>query len=173
MTEHQEQEQEQDQAEPIVTHIMRAETPFVRPEDTIATVAKLIVDNDIAGVPVVEDGNIIGIITEADLIAREADVDFPTPVPFLDAIFLADAGPSYDEEMRKVLAVSARDLMTVPVINVKNTATLTELATIITDQKVNPLPVLDESLNYVGLVSRRDLVKVISALENAPSVETA
>jgi CBS domain-containing protein len=158
--------------EPIVTSIMRAETPFVEPDASIATVARVLVDQNVAGVPVVENGRIIGIITEADLIAREADVDFPTPVPFLDAIFLADAGPAYDEEMRKVLAVSARDLMTSPVINVKNTATLTEVATIITDQKVNPIPVLDESLNYVGLVSRRDLVEVISALENAVNAET-
>jgi CBS domain-containing protein len=151
---------------------MRAETPFVTPDASIALVAKLLVDHNIAGVPVVENGNIIGIITEADLIAREADVDFPTPVPFLDAIFLADGGPSYDEEMRKVLAVSARELMTSPVINVKNTATLTEVATIIIDQKVNPIPVLDESLNYVGLVSRRDLVEVISALENAVNTDS-
>lgn len=157
--------------DPIVTHIMRKETPFVAPDATIATVAKQLVDLRIAGLPVVEDGNIIGIITEADIIAREADVDVPTPVPFLDAIFLADGGPSYDEEMRKVLAVTARDLMTTPVINIKDTATLTEVATLIIDQRVNPIPVLDVDLNYVGIVSRRELVEVISALENARTAE--
>lgn len=158
--------------DPIVTHIMRKETPFVTPDATIATVAKQLVDLRIAGLPVVEDGNIIGIITEADIIAREADVDVPTPVPFLDAIFLADGGPSYDEEMRKVLAVTARELMTTPVINIKDTATLTEVATLIIDQRVNPIPVLDVDLNYVGIVSRRELVEVISALENARTTET-
>ncbi|MEJ7838489.1 MAG: CBS domain-containing protein [Thermomicrobiales bacterium] len=152
---------------PVVTHIMRKETPFVTPDSTIATVAKILVDLRLSGVPVVEDGNIVGIITEADVIAREADVDVPTPVPFFDAIFLADGGPSYDEEMRKVLAVTARDLMSSPVINVKDTATLTEVATLIIDQRVNPIPVLDVDLNYIGIVSRRELVEVISALENA------
>jgi CBS domain-containing protein len=131
----------------------------------------MLVDLKIAGVPVVENDNIIGIVTEADIIAREAEVDMPTPVPFLDAIFMADAGPDFDEEMRKVLAVSARDLMSSPVINIKSSATLNEVATLIIDQKVNPVPVLDDNLNYVGLVSRRDLVEVISALENAVSPE--
>lgn len=157
---------------PVVTHIMRKETPFVTPDATIASVAKMLVDLRLSGVPVVEDGNIVGIITEADVIAREADVDVPTPVPFLDAIFLADGGPSYDEEMRKVLAVTARDLMSSPVINVKDTATLTEVATLIIDQRVNPIPVLDVDLNYVGIVSRRELVEVISALENALPTES-
>jgi CBS domain-containing protein len=158
-------------AEPIVANIMRAETPFVTPETPVAAVAKMLVDLKIAGVPVVENDNIIGIVTEADIIAREAEVDMPTPVPFLDAIFMADAGPDFDEEMRKVLAVSARDLMSSPVINIKSSATLNEVATLIIDQKVNPIPVLDDNLNYVGLVSRRDLVEVISALENAVSPE--
>lgn len=153
--------------EPIVANIMRAETPFVTLDTPVAAVAKLLVDLRIAGVPVVENDNIVGIITEADIITREADVDVPTPVPFLDAIFMADAGPDFDEEMRRVLAVNARDLMSSPVINIKSTATLTEVATLIIDQRVNPIPVLDENLNYVGLVSRRDLVEVISALENA------
>jgi CBS domain-containing protein len=157
--------------DPIVTNIMRKETPFVSPDASVAAVAKLLVDQRIAGVPVVEDGNIIGIITEADIIAREADVDAPTPVPFLDAIWMADGGPSYDEEMRKVLAVTARELMSSPVINVKDTATLTEVATLIIDQRVNPIPVLDSALNYVGIVSRRELVEVISALENTVSTE--
>jgi CBS domain-containing protein len=158
-------------SEPIVANIMRAETPFVTPETPVAAVAKMLVDLKIAGVPVVENDNIIGIVTEADIIAREAEVDMPTPVPFLDAIFMADAGPDFDEEMRKVLAVSARDLMSSPVINIKSSATLNEVATLIIDQKVNPVPVLDDNLNYVGLVSRRDLVEVISALENAVSPE--
>jgi CBS domain-containing protein len=159
-------------SDPLVSRIMRAETPFVSPDDSIATVARVLVENEIAGVPVVEDGNIVGIITEADLIAREAEVDVPTPVPFLDAIFLADGGPSFDDEMRKVLAVTARDLMSSPVINIKDSATLTEVATLIIDQAVNPIPVLNDQLQYVGLVSRRDLVVVISALENATTTET-
>lgn len=154
--------------EPIVANIMRAGTPFVTPETPVPVVAKLLVDLDIAGVPVVENDNIVGIVTEADIIAREVIIDAPTVVPFLDAIFTIDAGPDYDEGIRRVLAVTARELMTSPVINIKSTATLTEVATVIIDRKVNPVPVLDEHLNYVGLVSRRDLVVVISALENAP-----
>ena len=145
---------------------MRTDVPVVGPEATIGETAKILVDNNVPGVAVVEHSKIIGIVTEADIIAREADVDVPTPVPFLDAIFMADAGPDFDEELRKVTAVNARQLMTSPVISIRSTATLTEVATLMVDRRINPVPVLDENNQVVGLVSRSDLVRIISALEN-------
>lgn len=154
---------------PLVTHIMRTDVPRISPTDSIATTARLMVDHQVPGIPVVENGKIIGIITESDIIAREAEVEVPTPVPFLDAIFMADAGSEFDEEMRKVLAVNARQLMTSPVFSVRSNATLTEVATLMVDRGVNPIPVLDDELRVIGLVSRADLVRVISTLENQES----
>ncbi len=149
-----------------VTAIMRRDAPFVAPDDSIATVARLLVEHRLPGLPVVENDELIGIITESDIIMREADVEVPTPVPFFDAIFVADAGPDFDDEVRRVLAVDARHLMTAPVVSVRSSATLSEVATLMIDRNVNPLPVLDDRLRLVGLVSRADLVRVISALEN-------
>ena len=152
--------------DPLVTQIMRSGVPTVSPDASIGETARILVEHQVPGVAVVEKGKLIGIITEADLIAREADVDVPTPVPFLDAIFMADAGPDFDDEMRKVLAVNARQLMTSPVISIRDTATLTEVATLMVDRRINPVPVLDDGLQVVGMVSRSDLVRIISALEN-------
>lgn len=154
-------------AEPTVADIMRTDVPFVSPDDSIATVARLMAVSGLPGVPVVENGEIVGIIGETDLIAREADVEVPTPVPFLDAIFSIDAGRPFKEELRQVLAVTARDLMTRPVYNIKQNARLHQLATLIVDENVNPVPVLDDDLRLVGIVSRADLVKVIAKLESA------
>lgn len=108
----------------------------------------------------------IGIITDSDIIAREADVDAPTAVPFLDAIFVADAGRSFDDEVRIALAVNARQLMSSPVISIRDTATLSHIATLMIDEGVNPVPVLDDDNNLVGIVSRADLVRVIARLES-------
>ncbi len=160
---------EEERNNPLVTRIMRTNIPQVSPDDSIGTAARLLVKYQVPGVPVVENGKIIGIVTESDIITREADVDVPTPVPFLDAIFMADAGPEFDEEMRKVLAVNARQLMTSPVLSVRSSATLTEVATLMIDRRVNPVPVVNDDLEIIGLVSRADLVRVISELENQES----
>ncbi len=153
--------------EPTVAEIMRTDVRTVTPESTVAAVAALLAEEGLAGVPVVENGDVIGIITEADLISREADVEVPTPLPFFDAIFMLDAGRDFDEELRRVAAITARDLMSAPVINIRSSATLTQLATLMIDERVNPVPVLDDELRLVGIVSRTDLVRVIARLENA------
>lgn len=163
------EDQYQEDPAPNVRQIMQSNVVTVSPEDSVATVANLLASLGLVGVPVVENDVMIGIITDSDIIAREADVDAPTPVAFLDAIFMADAGRSYDEEIRHALAVNARQLMTTPVISIRDSATLTHVATLMIDERVNPVPVLDDDDKLVGLVSRADLVKVIAALESRDS----
>ena len=152
-----------------VERIMRRDVPEIGPNDSVAVVAKTLVDHRLAGVPVVDNGEVIGIITESDIIQREADIDAPTPVPFLDAIFVADAGPLYENEVRRALAIDARMLMSSPVTNIRRSATLTEVATVMIDRHLKVLPVLDEEDRLVGVVSRADLVRVIAELENQES----
>jgi CBS domain-containing protein len=154
---------------PLVTEIMTAGVPPISPDDSVARVAKLMVDFDVAGLAVVENGEIIGIITESDIIAREADVEAPTMVPFLDAIFVADAGRLYEEEVRRALATNARMLMSSPVISIRSDATLNEVASVMLDRDVHPLPVVNADGHYIGIVSRKDLVRVIAELENQAS----
>lgn len=156
-------------AEPTVRQIMRADVPAVSPNESVARVSRLMVEYDVAGVAVVENDEIVGVITESDIIAREADVDAPTPVPFLDAIFIADAGRMYDDEVRRALAVNASMLMSSPVYSIREDATLSEVATVMVDRRVNPMPVVDRNERYVGILSRKDLVRVIARQENAVS----
>ncbi|CAA9576850.1 MAG: hypothetical protein AVDCRST_MAG19-3484 [uncultured Thermomicrobiales bacterium] len=150
-----------------VADVMRRDVTTVAPGDSIASVARLLADQGLPGVPVVEGGEIVGIVTEADLIAREADVTVPTVVPFFDALLVGDAGRDFDEEVRQVLAVTAGELMTSPVYNIKASATLSQLATLMLDRRVNPVPVVDDDLQLVGIVSRADLVRLIAREELA------
>lgn len=150
-----------------VAEIMRPEVPSVPPSATVGAVARLLADEALPGVPVIDGDELVGIVTEADLIAREADVSVPTVVPFLDAIFVADAGTPFEEDLRRVAALSAGELMTSPVFNIRASATLGQLATLMIEERVNPVPVVDDELTLVGIVSRADLVRVIARLEGA------
>lgn len=149
--------------------IMPAGVPSVGPDASIADVLRVMVKYDVAGVAVVDNDEIVGIITESDVVARQADVDTPLPVPFLDAIFVVDAGRSYPEEIRKVLAIYASQLMTAPVTSIRSIANLEQIATVMMERDVHPLPVVDENNQYIGIVSRRDLVRVIAEMETRVS----
>jgi len=150
-----------------VAQIMRRDIPAASPDDPIATVARLLADHGLPGVPVIGEGTLLGIVTEADLVFREADVSVPSVTPFLDAMLVADAGTPFEEDLRRVLALTAGELMTSPVYTIRHTATLNQVATLMVERRVNPVPVVDEANNLVGMVSRADLVRVIARLESA------
>lgn len=151
-----------------VTDIMLSPAPFVRPNDTIGTVARTITEHRVPGVPVVTvEGEIIGIITEGDLTEREAEVTFPTFFAYFDAIVAVDAGADFSDEMRKVLATTAEELMSSPVYNILGSATVQELATLMIQENVNPVPVVTEELELIGLATRTNLVQLIARLEAA------
>lgn len=158
-----------------VASIMRKKVPVVAPDDTVDAVARMIATNDVPGVLVVADGELLGIITESDIVTRQASVDFPETVSFLGGYFHAgrlhlpwnretrDDASDFDHEIRRVLATTARELMTSPVVNVDVDATVSDLATIMIDHNVNPVPVVSDDNRIVGIVTRKDLVKLIAS----------
>ena len=162
------------QDEVSVESIMRKKVPVVAPDDTVGTVAAMMAKSDVPGVLVVEDGELLGIITESDIVTRKAEVDVPETVSFFGGYFQAgsfklpwnreshDDASDFDHEIRRVLATTARELMTSPVINIDKDATVLDLATIMIDHNVNPVPVVTDDNKIVGIVSRKDLVKLIA-----------
>jgi CBS domain-containing protein len=155
--------------EPTVRDVMRHEVPTASPVTPIAELARLMVKHRVPGLPVIAHGELVGIVTEADLIQREATVDMPSIVTFLDAVIVADAGTPFEEELRRVVATTAEELMTSPVISIRDSATVAELATLMLQQRVNPVPVVDDARQIVGLATRSGLIELIARLESVSS----
>jgi CBS domain-containing protein len=158
-----------DSSELTVRAVMRREFPLASPETSIAELARMMVEHRVPGVPVINDGELVGIVTEADLIQREANVDTPSTFAFLDAIIEVDAGVPFGEELRRVLATSAQQLMSSPVISIRDIGTVSELATLMLQHRINPVPVVDEHHQIVGLATRTGIVELIARLESAGS----
>jgi CBS domain-containing protein len=158
--------------EALVSDIMRTEFPRLARTDGVAAVAKALSGSGLPGLPVIDGDKIVGIVTESDVIERQADVEAPTPLPFLDAIFMIDAGRKYEDELRRVLARTAEEMMTHPVLSIRASATINQLATLMVTDHVNPVPVVDADNKLVGIVSRSDLVKILARLENDGEGET-
>ena len=156
----------------LVSDIMRTDVAKLRRTDSVAQVARALSESGLPGLPVLDGDSIVGIVTESDLIERQADVEVPTPIPFLDAIFTIDSGRKFEEELRHVLARTAEEMMTHPVFNIRASATIDELATLMVTDHVNPVPVVDQVGKLVGIVSRSDLVKIIAKLEADDEGET-
>lgn len=156
-------------SEQSVTHIMTTKVIAAASNMAVTDVARLMSDNGVSGLPVIDaNDELVGIITETDIISHEIQVDSPTFIPFMDAIIRMPWDTSADD-MRRVLATSVLQLMTAPVYSVTADATIREVATLMFERKVNPVPVLDRENHVIGIVSRSDIVKLIAEAESSLS----
>ncbi|MDQ0834276.1 CBS domain-containing protein [Streptomyces achromogenes] len=138
----------------MTTDVVRAEygTPFKE-------VARLLAAHRISGLPVVdEDDKVIGVISETDLIARQAATSEQYEprrrftFPGLTRVARRQAA--------KANARTAGRLMTEPPITAHADDTIVEAARTMAQHQVERLPVLDEEDRLVGIVTRRDLLQV-------------
>jgi CBS domain-containing protein len=144
---------------------MTSDVVTVTPDTSVDEVARLIWEHKIGSVPVVENGHVVGIVTDYDLITRETDYDAPVFFSFLEAYFRIP-GTGDEEQLRRILAISARQLMSSPAVTVGPDDTVQDVATLMYDKRLNALPVVDDDNALVGIVTRADIVRLMVADEN-------
>ncbi len=111
--------------------LMTRDPLVVRPDDSVIEAARLLAENDIRRLPVVENGSLVGIVSVADIIRVIADLDIKRPI----------------ERYFEKTTVAVWDEMPLPVAGA-----VMEYA------NVQASPVLDSDLKLVGIVSDRDLI---------------
>jgi CBS domain-containing protein len=149
-----------------VREIMTQDVVTVRTDTPVTVVARMFREKAISGMPVVDDeGMVVGIITEVDLIARHARPHFPTYIAFLDSIIYLESTKRYRESMRRILATTAGELMTTPVRTVSPEMDVQDLAAFMVEQRVNPVPVVNDQGQLLGIVSHTDLLQMIERAE--------
>ncbi len=153
----------------LVKEIMSRKVVTLDADTPVQEIARIFRENNITGAPVLKDGRLVGIVTGIDLIARHARIHYPRYLPFLDARIPLENPSEYREMLRKVLGTTAGDIMTKKVVTISPDDDLEELATLMVEKKVNPVPVMDESGDIVGIVSQADVLRVIEELEEPSS----
>jgi CBS domain-containing protein len=139
-----------------VRDLMTPEVVTVHPTTPIKDVARSLVDHRISGMPVVDDdGRIVGVVSEGDLIVKEQGKDAAERRPL--ARIFGDS-PATRAQLAKGLALTAGDAMTAPAVTVSADALVGEAAAIMTRKRINRLPVVDGD-KLVGVVSRADIVR--------------
>jgi CBS domain-containing protein len=144
--------------------LMTTDVVSLTPDAPIREIAGVFRRLGISGVPVVEGGELIGIVTELDLIARHARPHFPVYLPLLDAKIPLGGQHEYREVVRRILGLTAREIMTTPVQTVDPEADLEEVATLMVESKANPVPVLEKG-KLVGIIGHTDLIRHLEEVE--------
>jgi CBS domain-containing protein len=139
-----------------VKELMTKKVVFVKKDADLHEAARILSENRISGMPVIDDNNrVIGVISEADL------------------LLLAGMKKEhvFKDIVRHILGepVSARtggnrveDVMSFPPITSMADDDIAEVANILDEKRIKRLPVVDAEGRIIGIVSRADIVKIIS-----------
>ncbi|MFJ6054335.1 CBS domain-containing protein [Streptomyces sp. NPDC092307] len=127
-----------------VLDLMTDEVVSVAPGTGFKDVAKLLAQYDISGVPVLDDEDrVVGVVSQTDLLAHTVSGSHPAEQSS------TVAGPP-----------SAGDVMSAPAVTVHAEETVADAARLMTRRGIERLPVVDVEDRLVGIVTRRDLLRM-------------
>ncbi len=145
-----------------VKDIMSTNIVSVKPDTEIIEAAKVLLENRFNGLPVVDDnGKVVGIICQSDLIAQQKSLPIPTLFTFLDGFIPLTSLKKMESEIQKIAAITVADAMTKKPVTVKTNTRIETVAALMADKKLYTLPVLDDNGTLVGIVGKEDLLKTV------------
>lgn len=137
-----------------VRDVMTVGVVGVGPDTSFKEIVQRLTANNISAVPVLdEDGRAVGMVSEADLLSKERELTSGHGGAWIEL-------ERIERERGKAHGVVARELMSAPAITVEPQAAVALAARRMHDRGVKRLVVVDESGLVVGIVSRKDLLKV-------------
>ncbi|MBO8158246.1 CBS domain-containing protein [Thermosyntropha sp.] len=143
----------------LARDIMTREVIMVKPDTTIEEAAKILVENKISGIPVVDDDeNILGIVTEKDLMVKASELKVPFYITLFDSIIFLENPIRFNNNLKKYFASQVQDVMTTRVIMVEEDTPVSEVARLMQSEKVNRIPVVKEG-KITGIITRNDILK--------------
>lgn len=135
-----------------VSDVMTSDVVVVEPDTPFKELATLLRERRLSAIPVIDaDRNLVGIVSEADLILKQE---------YGRGEGQGGGGLRHRRDRAKAEAETAALLMTTSVVTIEPEATLARAARLMHRHGVKRLPVVDRSRKLVGIVSRTDLLKI-------------
>ncbi|MHB0887135.1 CBS domain-containing protein [Acidithiobacillus sp.] len=140
--------------------IMTTAFVAVQADDPVEKVGSVLLESGHHSLPVVDnDGRLVGMIGERDLIDAHRRVHLPTLVTILDALIPLGGMREYEEELRKVTAVTARQLASTQVVTAAPDEDADAVAEKLLRKDIHAVPVVDGEKRVVGIITRSDVLR--------------
>jgi CBS domain-containing protein len=141
-----------------IKDVMTEDVLTVPTSKTLKATAQVLADTGISGMPVVgDDGDVVGVISEGDILFKERSPERRRGGSFAWLFF-----PDMIENEAKLDARTAGEAMSSPAVTIGPNRPVGEAAARMLDESVNRLPVVDEDGKLIGIVTRADLVRAFT-----------
>jgi len=141
--------------------IMTKDVVTVQKETSIRELAEMFTVRKISSAPVVDaEGDLIGIVTETDLVEQDKNLHIPTVISLFDWVIYLESGKKFEKELNKMTGQNVGDIYTTEVETVAPTNPISEVADIMSTKKVHAIPVV-EGRKVVGIIARIDLIRTM------------
>ena len=144
---------------PKVADVMTRDVITVTPETTLRELASILSEKHINGVPVVDDeGNVLGVVCESDLVNQNKPLHIPTVFVILDSVIPMENPWRLQKEFKRLAATTVGDIYSRPAVSISPDTDLSEVARIMSERRLYTLPVI-EGGKLVGVVGKADIIR--------------
>jgi CBS domain-containing protein len=141
-----------------VSDVMTEIVFTVTPDTPLTVVANRMLEYGVSGMPVVEDGRVVGVVSETDILYKERSA------PDRDGLVDWIAHYPDDPPRAKLEARTAGEAMTSPAVTIAPERYLSDAAALMLDLGIDRLPVVSGGL-LAGIVTRADIVRAFATVD--------
>jgi CBS domain-containing protein len=139
--------------------IMTTEIHTVHQDTEIAALAKMFVEHNVNAMPVVNDvGELVGMVTQTDLVEQDKALHIPTVISLFDWVLYLESPKRFTEEVRKVTARKVSEICSKDVVVCAPDTSVDTVASLMVDNKAHLVPVIAKD-RMVGVVARLDIIR--------------
>jgi CBS domain-containing protein len=147
-----------------VADVMTPDPISVTPQTPLQEAISILAEKKISGLPVVdEQGKIVGVISETDLMWQETGVETPPYIMFLDSVIYLQNPAKYNKEIHKAIGQTVGEAMSDRPITIKADKSVKEAARIMHEKKIRRLPVVNHESQLIGIITQGDVIRMMAS----------
>ena len=144
--------------------IMTPDPVTISPDASVGEAVRILLERHFNGLPVVdENGVLVGIICQSDLVAQQKKLEMPSIFSLLDGFIPMFGWKEAEQDFKKMTALTVGQAMTASPLTVGPDADLESVATMMLKSKHYTLPVVEEG-RLVGIIGKEDILRTLVAM---------
>ena len=141
--------------------IMTPNPITISPKASIAEAVKVLLEKKFNGLPVVdENGGLLGVICQSDLVAQQQRLRVPSVFTLLDGFIPLPGWSKAEEAFKKMSALIVEEAMTPKPVTATPDTPLEDLASLMVRAKYYSLPVVENG-HLVGIIGKEDILRTL------------